>query len=205
MAFAPPKNEQPVGYARGTTRILKYDLYTPNYEWKPQPPQNQELIHRTESCLLDLKRIFNNKRKSKTNLLALQLAGIHWLLQRPDIIITNTDKNLGPCAIERNDYVKFAWLDHLSDTATYRRLSSYDLGVRINSIRTLIDYFCHTYKSLSKNDLQFITRKTNEVTNDKACSYMYLLPKIHKKPLKTRAIISYSGSICQGLALWVDK
>ena len=34
---------------------------------------------------------------------------------------------------------------------------------------------------------------------------MYLLAKIHKEPLKTWAIISYSGSICYGLAVWVDK
>ena len=32
-----------------------------------------------------------------------------------------------------------------------------------------------------------------------------ILAKIHKEPLKTRAIISYSGSICYGLAVWVDK
>ena len=33
---------------------------------------------------------------------------------------------------------------------------------------------------------------------------MYLTFKIHKNPLKTRANVSYSGSICHGLACWVD-
>ena len=33
---------------------------------------------------------------------------------------------------------------------------------------------------------------------------MYLLAKIHKTPLKTRAIISYSGSLCHGLAKWLS-
>ena len=33
---------------------------------------------------------------------------------------------------------------------------------------------------------------------------MYLLAKIHKSPLKTRAIISYSGRVCHGIAKWLD-
>ena len=35
-------------------------------------------------------------------------------------------------------------------------------------------------------------------------SYMYLLAKIHKSPLKTRPIISYSGSVCSGITKWLD-
>jgi hypothetical protein len=33
---------------------------------------------------------------------------------------------------------------------------------------------------------------------------MYQLVKMHKTPLKTRAIISYSGSLCEGIAKWLD-
>ena len=35
-------------------------------------------------------------------------------------------------------------------------------------------------------------------------SFMYLLAKIHKQPMKTRAIISYAGSLCHGIAKWLD-
>ena len=35
-------------------------------------------------------------------------------------------------------------------------------------------------------------------------SFMYLLAKIHKTPLKTRGIISSSGSLCHGIATWLD-
>ena len=33
---------------------------------------------------------------------------------------------------------------------------------------------------------------------------MYLLAKIHKHPMKTKAIMSYAGSICHGIAKWLD-
>jgi hypothetical protein len=132
-------------------------------------------------------------------------AGMRWLLQHPQVIIANTDKNLGPCSMEREEYKRYAWQDHLSDAVTYRQLSNEELLSRVKSVRISIQYFCDLYKSVDKSDLLFIERYTDAVSNDKASSYMYLMPKIHKTPLKTRAMISYSGSICQGLALWVDK
>jgi len=48
-----------------------------------------------------------------------------------------------------------------------------------------------------------LERTLNQSTD--GFSYLYLLAKIHKQPLKTRAIISYSSSICHGIATWVDK
>lgn len=45
----------------------------------------------------------------------------------------------------------------------------------------------------------------NNTSEDRGFSFMYLLAKIHKPKLKTRAIISYSGSLLEGLGCWVDK
>ena len=185
--------------------LNKKDLYIPNTIWQPEPPHNPDLAQRVFACQTALKKMFMKVKKAKKNLLASQDAGMRWLLEHPEIIIANTDKNLGPCAMEREEYIRYAWQDHLSDTATYRQLSNEELLARVRNIRISIQYFCDIYKSVDKSDLLYIERYTDAVSNDKASSYMYLMPKIHKTPLKTRAIISYSGSICQGLALWVDK
>ena len=48
-------------------------------------------------------------------------------------LIVPCDKNLGPAIIERQDYLKIAMRDHLSDTTTYK---SY-LQVRLIAIRLI--------------------------------------------------------------------
>jgi len=58
--------------------------------------------------------------------------------------------------------------------------------------------------SLTAIDRKFILHKTNEVLPGNEPAFMYLLAKNHKQPMKTRAIISYVGFICHGIAKWLD-
>ena len=186
--------------------IDKSDLYLPNETWEPQAPNSEELLQRSQKSINKIKAIFDKreKRKYDSNLLCFQESAIRWLLLHPEVMVLNCDKNLGPCVMERTRYLEFAWLNHLSDDRTYKLLTAYESREKIENVRILIDYFCHTFSSINKKDLDYIKRYTDSVTDSNAPSHMYLLPKIHKTPLKTRAIISYSGSICQGIAQWID-
>jgi len=74
----------------------------------------------------------------------------------------------------------------------------------VQQIRVEIDDYLRVFESISSSDRTYIDKSTNNSTDDKAFSYMYLLAKIYKQPLKTRAIISYSGSIFYGIAKYTD-
>jgi len=58
--------------------------------------------------------------------------------------------------------------------------------------------------SLDPEDLKYISHKTNSTQLQNEASFMYLFAKIHKQPMKTRAIISYAGSLCHGISKCLD-
>ena len=195
------------------TRILfanapeleKTDLFVPDQGWEPPLPLNTTITNRTSQFTNFLEKKFRTAIKTHSNLLAPQLTALQWLKSHPEITIFSADKSLGPCLIERERYIGHAWKDHLSDCNTYKKLTPEEASQLIKSTRAKIDTFTVIFPSIGSNDIDYITDSTAAVTDANACSFMYLTAKIHKTPLKTRAIISYSGSLCQGFALWIDS
>ena len=49
------------------------------------------------------------------------------LQQQQMFLIVPCDKNLGPAISERHDYLKIAMRDHLSDTTTYKSLTTREI------------------------------------------------------------------------------
>jgi hypothetical protein len=94
----------------------------------PIPIAEPRFDHRLRSFQLHLSRLFK-KQKVKSNLLPSQSSALDWLLHHPEIIVCNTDKNLGPAVLEVDAYVTLAIKDHLSDPRTYRSLSPSDIIV----------------------------------------------------------------------------
>ena len=182
-------------------------LYKSNPDWEADIPISQEILRRRCDFDAELRLRFANRTiknsLNQSNLLPFQEAALQWLLNQPDITILSADKNLGPVAMDTLKYINYAFKDHLSDTATYRRLSRNEAEIKLQQIRQNIDFFLLSFgKGLSHHSYNFIQRSTHE--NNNRPSYMYLLAKIHKTPLKTRAIISYSGSLCHGFAKWLS-
>ena len=140
---------------------------------------------------------------------ALRLASsfltLQWLTEHPEVMVWSADKNLGTCVIERDEYIRLAFRDHLSDSRTYRKLTETESNTRCTYIRTLIDSFLTTFgKRIGTDNNDFITKSTAEVKPGNEPSYMYLTAKVHKTPLKTRPIISTVGSITSGLGQWIN-
>ena len=180
-------------------------LYYPNKEWEPPDEANRILTDRRLLFCSKIENLFDaNKKKNVENLLLSQKAALAWLKLHPEYVIFHTDKNLGPAIIELEEYVRLAWRDHLSDTSTYRRLDEKEFFSRISYIRSSILSFIDKFKSIPEGEKLYITRMLEDTSSGNECSYMYLLAKIHKNPMKTRAIISYAGCLCSGLAKWVD-
>ena len=73
-----------------------------------------------------LNKLFKT-RKGKTNLLPHQHRALQTLQQQQMFLIVPCDNNLGPAIIERHDYLKIAMPDHLSDTTTYKSLTTSEI------------------------------------------------------------------------------
>ena len=56
----------------------------------------------------------------RLSLLPNQQATLQWLTEHPEIVVWSADKNLGTCVIERDNYIRLAYRDHLSDSPTYK-------------------------------------------------------------------------------------
>jgi len=130
---------------------------------------------------------------------------MEWLKQNENIVVFSSDKNLGPCVIECDRYVEFAFKFHLCDNSTYKRLSLAETRLlRKELIQKIESFITISANVLSKSDIIFLQRSLNNVTGT-GLSYLYQLAKIHETPMKTRAIISYSGSFPEGIAKWLDR
>ena len=104
--------------------------------------------------------------------------------------------------MDRDDYVKFSHKDHLQDKKSYQRLPEALKNDCLATTFEKIHTFCKIWtekKVIREMDAKYICLNTEAEP-----AYMYLLAKIHKNPLKTGPIISYSGSVCSGIVKWLD-
>jgi hypothetical protein len=175
-------------------------------DWKPLDYTIPlELRARTTDFIRQIKATFK-RRKVASNLTPLQSLLADKLQHSEDFIVLPSDKNLGPCILERTVYTKRAFQDHLSDTSTYKQLSEGEANVRISKIKVDIESFLKKFdQNLTDLDRKFIQRSISPINLKDPFSYFYLLPKIHKTPWKTRPIISACGSITHGIARWLDQ
>jgi hypothetical protein len=90
--------------------------------WRPLPDQiPQEVDRRLCKFFRALNLLFKAKL-TETNIVPYQQRILTWLRQHKSGIIENTDKNLGPCVIELEQYVKDAMV-HLDDASSYEILT----------------------------------------------------------------------------------
>ena len=166
--------------------------------WKVSPTTAQ----RTDSFLLSLENLFK-KKQCTPNLSTTQLHLLKKLRSKTDFIITKADKNLGPCILETETYIQYALNDHLNDRVTYKLLSKNAAELHMTNVRKQINKFIQTYKKrLSKTEIKFIRKHTKDCIDP--FPKLYLLMKVHKTPLKTRPVVSCSGSLLHSLGVWLD-
>ena len=178
--------------------------WTPPY-WTLPPSVLKE---RLDKFVTTLNKLLKKNAKNQSPVIPTR--ALQSLKRQQDFLICPCDKNLGPAIIERDDYIKIAMRDNLLDGRTYRRLSEADCNNHKQRLIQEIKSCLKTYnKTLTKMERAFLTQGLDN--NKKAFAGFYLTLKAHKlKPgqnvthLKSRPIVSYSGSLLHPLGIWTD-
>jgi hypothetical protein len=186
--------------AHATNEIPR--LYTKS-EWEPPIRLiNYNLQVRVNNFNKKIKQLFT-KQQTKSNMLPYQRRILQEFRENKSHLVINADKNLGPCIIEREHYIKRALQDHLLDATTYKKLHILQATQHINNITDKLNNFINYYKNkLSPSDIKYLKNTLN--TTD-PYSKFYITAKVHKNPWKTRPIVSVCGSLLDGLGRFVDK
>ena len=123
--------------------------------------------------------------------------------KKQDFVIVKADKNLGPCVIETDKYIKYALEDHLNCQDTYKKLSTISAKKYMETVDKKIRFFLYKHrKILSTTETKYLRKKTKECTDP--FPKLYLLMKVHKTPLKTRPVVSCSGGLLHPLGVWLN-
>ena len=177
-------------------------LYIPTHWQPPTWKITKSVVQHTECFTNAIDRLFKPKRSSP-NLSKSQIFLLKKLMKKSDFVIAKADKNLGPCIIERDQYINLALRDHLRCRQTYQKLSYDDAVKHMTTVRKKISSFLYRHrKTLSSKERKYIRKKTAEVIDP--FPVLYLLMKIHKHPLKTRPVVSCSGSLLHPIGVWLD-
>jgi hypothetical protein len=169
------------------------------------PPINMvhyNLQERVNNFTNQIHKLFSRKQ-TRSNMLPHQRRILADFRTTKSHIVFNADKNLGPCVIERDQYIRRALQDHLLDDNTYKQLTMAQAIQKIEDLKNKLNNFIDYYKNkLTPSDIKYL-RETLEVKDPYA--KFYITAKVHKTPWKTRPIVSVCGSILDGLGRLVDK
>lgn len=170
--------------------------HVPNTQW--QPPQASPLI---EENLADLKARLtaafpeDSSERLVSNVPLSERHALRDLKRCDDIIVKPADKNLGMTLMGREWYMQECYRQ-LGDTATYKEMETFDFeDIRFKTFRLL----ARLRKTLPLNEAAWLFAESNKCN---ALPKFYMMPKLHKVPVKGRPIVASCGWLTTPLSQW---
>ena len=162
-----------------------------------------EIIKRLDNFTTKISALFKKKKRISNNLLRHQTHTLHSIARRPDLIVVNCDKNLGPAVIEREVAINRVFSDHLHEGPHYKQYTNEEAEQHMSRTAGNITTWLHKHnKSIAKEEKDFIRNSQRKVKNPFPVFYITL--KIHKTPWTTRPVVSCPGSLLYAIGVWVD-
>jgi hypothetical protein len=189
------------------TYILR--LYIPS-PWEPSWMLNRDDV---ESALVSMETLLLKKsiqlpRYCQYNLSHPQRQCLQELANRNDLIIYPADKNLGPCVVEREQYIKQVFSKHLNNRENYKMISldmiDDELLQQRKNFLAIYDKF-HTEIHTSAEKTYFSCALNDTTLGTYRVLQFYCTYKVHKtgQP-KMRPIVSCVNSLPEIFSKWID-
>ena len=148
--------------------------------------------------------IFNVKRSS--------IDLIRSIKKNRKLVITASDKGLGPTIMETSTYIRRAFDNHLNNPTNYSEIIEEDAHlINETNYRWICERFIDYREPDTVTDKEklFFQRSLCGATADDLITdiwpelslpYFYLLPKVHKSPWATRPVVSGVSSVLEPLS-----
>ena len=177
------------------------ELYIPS-KWEPDLPNvdAEKMIDDFEAALLEEKKKLCPRLHF--NLTKLQRKTLKLLHQNPKFIIFACDKNLDPAIIERKEYIKRVFQDHLLNETTYKPLDESSSQWRLYFLYDQVQAFFKKFENVLEKAEQTYFQRFMSLKHRVA--QFYITAKVQKNPWKSRPIVSTSGSLMSYVSKWVD-
>lgn len=170
--------------------------HVPNPAWQPNrasqfvEAQLEDLGQRLRHTQATLPRHegFNCTREERE--------ALHNLCHDANIIVKPADKNLGLTLIAREWYIAECERQ-LSDTSTYETVHSVSLpGIQ----RRMLNFIATLDGGIPPNEHKWLTRETERLSQ---LPQFYIMPKLHKDPVKGRPIVACHSWSTWPISKWV--
>ena len=177
-------------------------------KWQPENTDThiEEQIKNFISQIQKEKEKLLKRNIKATNLTMLQQKHIKLLKNNKDFIILMADKNLGPCIMERKEYIKSILNEHLNHHQTYTQLNNTQATTMLQNMRkTCISILSANVQQTTADEKKFFARQLQPELNHRIPQF-YGMPKVHKNklPIPFRPVISQCGSLSAIISTYID-
>ena len=176
-------------------------LYVPS-RWNPPEASSEAEKGINQFTLKLTNAVAQTKSHPKSNLTRLQYNCLQSIKNDHCFIICMSDKNLGPVIMECATYLEKCLTEHLLCTDTYLQLTKEDATERALHTRRILNQIRLKHRTdLSDAENLYFQRAAKL---EYRLPQFYLTIKVHKKPIKTRPIVSCVNSYLNVFSKWLD-